>query len=190
MSAYQCARITNRGGANAIVQLVPTLAPGSSMVTPKHPSPASIIDLRVRDVGASPVVLEVEERAYQLERTLGLDVPELPTFEATLKRGGDFSDEVFGVYLVSMGSNCGDDLDVVLTPPGGTAGGPGVEPMLVPGASVALAPAQPSPFRTGTTLAHELERTGPATASVHEGQGRRVRRLLDREIRKPGRHRL
>lgn len=197
VSAHQGVRVTNRGGGIAIVQVNATfsgttlnasLLPESALVLPRSASPASVSDVRVRNTGTTPAVLDVEELGYQIQRTLGLNVPGRPAFETTLKRGGDFIGEVFGLYVVGTDANCDDDLDLVLTPPGGVTGVADDSPALAPGSALALAPAAPNPSRGGTRLAYQLEHTGTVRAAVYDAQGRRVRTLLDGEMRAPGSH--
>lgn len=197
VTAHQGLRVTHRGGTLAVVQVNATfsgtvlnasLLPESSLVLPRSGSAASFSDVRVRNTGSTSVVLDVEELGYQVQRTLGLNVPGRPAFETTIRRGGHFTGEVFGVYVVGLDADCDDDLDLVLTPPGGTADASDDTPTIAPGAVLALAPAFPNPARSATRLAFQLEHTGPVHAGVFDAQGRRVRTLLDGEARTPGRH--
>lgn len=198
--AHQGARIVNRGAATAnfVVTLSHpaatfnyALAPSAEVILPPFPGPpAAAYTMSIQSSSAATITLEVNERGYRFETTLADAPNNLPSFTTTLRRDGDFSDEMMGVYLVGTQNHCDEELGLRVRPPGTTSGAIETAPPPPETASpLALRPPQPNPFSTGTALSFALAQPGPVSIEAYDLQGRLVRRLLADAPRAAGEHR-
>lgn len=183
----------NQGEANARFRVYPSyqtgyaefnLAPGGRAVLPAHAQSMGRfilgIENRSGDAASIPMLLSVREE-YRFDLT---NIPGGAgrVFSAELIRAGDVQQDGTTIRVRGTDPNGGPILHAIAHEDGLTVDAPEFVAGAAHGPRVTMRPAAPNPFTGETRLAFELRSAGAVALTIHDAQGRKLRRYEQAQV--------